>query len=67
MSQEKIMPVAPKERIVALDFLRGFALLGILLMNIQSFAMPEAVAGLQENWLPSEAVIMAETAVYQSG
>ena len=42
MSKEKNMPVAPKERIVALDFLRGFALLGILLMNIQSFAMPDA-------------------------
>ena len=42
MSTEKSMPVRPKERIVALDFLRGFALLGILLMNIQSFAMPFA-------------------------
>ncbi|KAA3647030.1 MAG: DUF418 domain-containing protein [Chloroflexi bacterium] len=40
MLQEQSMPVAPKERIIALDFLRGFALLGILLMNIQSFAMP---------------------------
>ena len=28
-------------RIVAIDTLRGFALLGILLMNIMSFAMPE--------------------------
>ncbi|MBD3349580.1 MAG: DUF418 domain-containing protein [Candidatus Eisenbacteria bacterium] len=32
-------PVAEKERIVSLDVLRGFALLGILLMNIQSFSM----------------------------
>jgi uncharacterized protein len=31
-----------KQRIVSLDVLRGFALLGILLMNIQSFAMPSA-------------------------
>jgi uncharacterized protein len=30
------------DRIHSLDSLRGFALLGILLMNIQSFAMPEA-------------------------
>lgn len=30
----------PTERLVAMDVLRGFALLGILLMNIQSFAMP---------------------------
>lgn len=42
MAQNVNTPVKPKERIVALDFLRGFALLGILLMNIQSFAMPDA-------------------------
>lgn len=42
MLDTKSQPVAPKERIIALDFLRGFALLGILLMNIQSFAMPFA-------------------------
>lgn len=32
-------PTAPGERIVALDVLRGFAVLGILVMNIQSFSM----------------------------
>jgi uncharacterized protein len=32
-------PVAEKERIHSLDVLRGFAVLGILVMNIQSFAM----------------------------
>ena len=32
-------PVAKAERIDSLDVLRGFALLGILAMNIQSFSM----------------------------
>ena len=31
-----------QQRIVSMDILRGFALLGILLMNIQSFSMPSA-------------------------
>ncbi len=35
-------PVGPGERIDSLDTLRGFALLGILVMNIQLFAMPGA-------------------------
>ena len=33
-------PIAAPDRIVALDVLRGVALLGILVMNIQSFSMP---------------------------
>jgi uncharacterized protein len=36
------MPVAPAERITAIDALRGFAILGILIMNIQSFSMISA-------------------------
>lgn len=35
--------IQPKGRIVAIDVLRGFALLGILLMNIRMFALPDIV------------------------
>ena len=35
-------PVDESQRLVAMDVLRGFVLLGILVMNIQSFAMPIA-------------------------
>ncbi|HEX7846133.1 MAG TPA: DUF418 domain-containing protein [Chitinophagaceae bacterium] len=38
-------PVSQNERIILLDSLRGFAILGILLMNIPGFALPEAVYG----------------------
>ena len=37
-----INPTKQTERIHSLDLLRGIALLGILIMNIQSFAMPPA-------------------------
>lgn len=36
----RVGPVTEAERIRSLDVLRGFALLGILVMNVQSFAMP---------------------------
>lgn len=36
-------PVSQQERIIILDSLRGFAILGILLMNIPGFALPEPV------------------------
>jgi len=35
-------PTIAKNRIISLDILRGFALLGILIMNMTSFAMPGA-------------------------
>ena len=44
MTQENISlsPVTLSERIISLDVLRGFAVLGILIMNIQSFSMIDA-------------------------
>jgi uncharacterized protein len=38
----KSTPVTPSERIQSIDVLRGFAVLGILIMNVQSFAMIQA-------------------------
>ncbi|MFN0104091.1 MAG: DUF418 domain-containing protein [Bryobacteraceae bacterium] len=43
-------PVEASERVEALDTVRGFALLGILLMNICSFAMPAAAEGNPTVW-----------------
>ncbi len=42
MSDRSAKPVEAGARIASLDVLRGFALLGILVMNIQIFSMPVA-------------------------
>lgn len=42
MNQTTIFPLDKAQRIVSLDLLRGVAVLGILLMNIQHFSMPTA-------------------------
>jgi uncharacterized protein len=36
------LPVQPSERISSIDVVRGFALLGILVLNVLSFGLPEA-------------------------
>lgn len=41
MSDNYIKPTQKSERIPSLDFLRGIAILGILFINIESFAYPE--------------------------
>ena len=52
MSDATLTPVAPVERIPAMDVLRGFALLGILLMNIEAFVGPilASQTGLDPRW-----------------
>ncbi len=41
MESLKPSPLSQSDRIISLDVLRGFAVLGILIMNIQSFSMIE--------------------------
>ncbi len=43
MSTNLAAPVSQSERIIILDSLRGIAILGILLMNIPGFALPDPV------------------------
>jgi uncharacterized protein len=43
-------PIADRERIGTLDALRGFALLGILIMNMPSFNMPIYHAVASDQW-----------------
>ena len=45
MNPTQLAPTAPAERIATLDVLRGFALAGILLMNMEAFVGPQLVAG----------------------
>ena len=42
MSGSTFSPVSQTDRIISLDLLRGVAVLGILVMNIQHFSMPQA-------------------------
>ncbi len=41
MTNADLQPVPERSRIDSIDVLRGFALIGILVMNIQLFAMPD--------------------------
>ncbi len=50
MSDPPAKPTEVGSRIKSLDVLRGFALLGILVMNIQLFAMPIAAYGNPTAW-----------------
>ncbi|MCC8537246.1 DUF418 domain-containing protein [Xanthomonas axonopodis pv. poinsettiicola] len=50
--RDLLLPTAAHERIAVLDVLRGFALLGILLMNIEAFVGPLdlAISGVEPHW-----------------
>ena len=42
MNRSTLTPVLESDRISSIDLLRGVAVLGILIMNIQHFSMPTA-------------------------
>jgi len=52
-AQVSLTPVAPEERVVLIDALRGVALLGILIMNMPAFDMPWEEAVLEPRLFPS--------------
>lgn len=53
LSTSAFQPVAANERIASLDVLRGFALFGILLMNMEAFSGPldMSFTGIDPHWL----------------
>ncbi|HJR72203.1 MAG TPA: DUF418 domain-containing protein [Luteimonas sp.] len=63
-----LAPVAAGERIETMDVLRGFALLGILLMNIEAFVGPlmEAVTGVNprfagaDRWMDAAIYVLVQ-------
>lgn len=71
-SAAKPGPVAPKQRIATIDILRGFALLGILLVNMQLFnnSFVAMIAGLHapattlDQWARWLVVFLAEGKFY---
>ena len=63
-----LSPIAVTERIEAMDVLRGFALLGILLMNIEAFVGPlmESVTGINprfsgpDRWMDAAIYVLVQ-------
>ncbi|WP_368562255.1 DUF418 domain-containing protein [Pseudoxanthomonas sp. UTMC 1351] len=69
---QNLSPIAPAERIGTLDVLRGFALLGILLMNIEGFAgtLVGALTGLDptltgaDRWVDAAIYVLIQGKFY---
>ncbi|UQA60040.1 DUF418 domain-containing protein [Polyangium aurulentum] len=56
-----LAPVSPEERLPLLDVLRGFALLGIIVMNMPSFNLPWGSWAIVPHLFPGPADRAAET------
>lgn len=72
LTDESLRPVAPVERIQALDVVRGFALLGILLMNIEAFngTLVSAITGVDpaltgaDRWVDAAIYVLVQGKFY---
>lgn len=69
MQQVELAPVAARERIEVMDVLRGFALLGILLMNMEGFVGPimESVTGVNPRFSGADRAVDAAIYVLVQG
>ena len=67
-TQARLGPIPGEERIEAMDVLRGFALLGILLMNIEAFVGPllESLTGINprftgaDHWMDAAIYVLVQ-------
>lgn len=70
MSESTVLtPIAASERIEAMDVLRGFALLGILLMNIEAFVGPmvASLSGLDPTLTGADRIVDAAISILVQG
>ena len=58
--QPSLAPISPSERIQSIDILRGFAVLGILIVNMASFRSPAFIPG----YVPSPGTSLDETVAF---
>ncbi len=65
----QLNPIAASERIEAMDVLRGFALLGILLMNIEAFVGPPiaSLSGLDPTLTGADRIVDAAICILVQG
>jgi uncharacterized protein len=61
--REALTPVPPQERIAMLDVLRGFALFGILTVNIIGFSWPEEIMMMRADFWEAPVDVVADGAI----
>mgnify|MGYP000856825128 CR=1 FL=1 len=68
-SRDVLFSIAATERIAVLDILRGLALLGVLLMNIEAFVGPLdlATTGVEQHWHGADRVADALVYIFVQG